>query len=170
MADNIRSLETTAFGCSPRPKEIGGGRWDVKSGTIFVQSSVFSELPNSAQLDAKPYGTWVMVSNAHLGEAEQKFTEGGWLLSAGAAIEASAFGCDSKVVERAVNRALQKATDDERGVLEITGVTLDQDSCLDYVSIFARARTIRTEPAPNPVGYEMNSTAPEIAGEKPLAV
>jgi hypothetical protein len=44
---------------------------------------------------------------------EQKITASGWLFSAGVLVEASAFGCDSKVVERAVNRALQKAADAE---------------------------------------------------------
>ena len=88
-----------------------------------------------------PYGSWMMISNADAAEAEQKFIEAGWFFSAGAAIEASAFGCDSNVLQRAVNRALQKAADDEVGSLEITGVTVDQDSCLDYVSIFARARS-----------------------------
>ena len=105
-----------------------------------------------------------MISNADTAEAEEKFIEEGWFFSAGAAIEASAFGCDSKVVERAVNRALQKATDDECDVLEITGVTLVQDSCLDYVSIFALARTIRRGPPLDLVGTEVASTASEIAG------
>ena len=161
MPDNIRNLKKVACGGSPRG--IGGGRWDVRPGTIFLQSSALSELPNSAQLDAKPYGTWVMVSHAHIAEAEQKFTEGGWLLSAGSAIEASAFGCDSNVLQRAVNRALQKAADAGRTVLEITGVTLDQDACLDYVSIFACAKTMRRGPTSGLVANEVASTAAEIA-------
>ena len=64
-------------------------------------------------------------------------------------IEASAFDCDSKVLERAVSRALQKAADDELDALEITRMTLQQNSGLDYVSIFARSRTIREEPQPS---------------------
>jgi hypothetical protein len=162
MPDNIQSPERVA--CGGGSTQPGGGISDVQPGTIFLHCSVFSELPNSVQLDAHPCGSWMMISNADTAEAEEKFIEEGWFFSAGAAIEASAFGCDSKVVERAVNRALQKATDDERGVLEITGVTLVQDSCLDYVSIFALARTIRRGPTPDLVGNEVGSTASEIAG------
>jgi hypothetical protein len=79
-------------------------------------------------------------------------------------IEASAFGCDSKVLERAVNRALQKAADDELDALEITGVTLQQGSGLDYVSIFARARTVRREPIVTPLSYGADSTTSQIEG------
>ena len=48
----------------------------------------------------------------------------------------------ARVLERAVNRVLQKAADDELDVLEITRVTLQANSGLDYVWIFARARTM----------------------------
>ena len=57
-----------------------------------------------------------------------------------------------------MNRALQKAADDELDALEITGVTLRQNSGLDYVSIFARARAVRREPILAPFGYGVNST------------
>jgi hypothetical protein len=59
---------------------------------------VFSELPNSVQLDAHPCGSWMMINNADTPEAEEKFIKEGWFFSAGAAIEASAFGCGSNVV------------------------------------------------------------------------
>ena len=50
MPNNIQTPERVA--CGGGSRELGAGRSDVKPGTIFVQSSVFSELPNSVQLDA----------------------------------------------------------------------------------------------------------------------
>jgi hypothetical protein len=89
-----------------------------------------------------------------LEDAEQELVEAGWHFSADGLIEASAFGCDSKVLERAVSRALQKAADDELDALEITRMTLQQNSGLDYVSIFARSRTIRRNPYWTPSAME----------------
>jgi len=149
MPEAIQGLARAAVGGSP-----GGGRSDVKPETVFIQAAVFSELPNSVRLDATPYGGWVMVSNAEFEEAEQELVEAGWHFSADGLIEASAFGCDSKVLERAVSRALQKAADDELDVLEITRMTLQQNSGLDYVSIFARSRTIRRNPYWTPSAME----------------
>jgi len=79
--------------------------------------------------------SWMMVSNVEREAVEQRSVAAGSLVSADAFVEASAFGCDGKVLERAINRALQKAADDELAALEITGVTLQQNSGLDYVSI-----------------------------------
>ncbi len=45
-----------------------------------------------------------------------------------------------------VNRALQKAADDELDALEITGVKLRKNSCLEYVAIFAGQGAVRREP------------------------
>jgi hypothetical protein len=86
----------------------------------------------------------------------QKLDDSGWLLSGDRSIEASAFRCDSKVMERALDRALQEA--EKRGVnaLEVIGVTLHQDCGLDYVSIFARGKTIRRERLLGPVDSGMN--------------
>ena len=86
------------------------------------------------------------MSNIESEAVEQELVGAGSLFSADAFIEASAFGCDSKVLDRAVNRALQKAADNELDVLEITGMTLQQNSELDYVSIFGRARTFAGSP------------------------
>ena len=92
------------------------------------------------------------------------------VLLCGHGIEASAFGCDSKVLERAVNRALQKAADAELDSLEITGVTVRQDSGLDYVSVFARATTIGRDLTPGPVGYGIDVAVPRIDDPETLAV
>jgi hypothetical protein len=61
---------------------------------------------------------------------------------------------------------LQKAADDELDAPEITGVTLRQNSGLDYVSIFARARTVRRVPMLAPLGYGVNSTTFRIEGRR----
>ena len=134
-----------------RPSEPTERRSDVEPGTIFIKSSLFATLSSSVRSEARPFGSWMLVSNVEREAVEQELVEAGTLVSADALIVASAFGCDSKVLERAVNRALQKAADDELDALEITGVTLRQNSGLDYVSIFARARTVRR-------GYGVNST------------
>ena len=54
-------------------------------------------------------------------------------------------------MERALDRALREA--EKRGVnaLEVRVVTPHQDSGLDYVSIFARGKTIRKERVLGPV-------------------
>ena len=164
MPDVMQGPNRAAFGGASEPAERGGSaRSDVKPGAMFVRSSVFSELPSCVRSDAKPYGSWMMMSNIESEAVEQELVGAGRLFSADAFIEASAFGCDSKVLDRAVNRALQKAADDELDVLEITGMTLQQNSELDYVSIFGRARTVRREPVLDPLGYGVNSTTSEIA-------
>lgn len=170
MPDDTRRFNQDAVEDPSRTAGSNRGRWDIKPGTVFVQSSAFAALADSARLEAKPHGSWVMVSNAKPEEAEQNLAESGWHFSGGTDIEASAFGCDSKVLERAVNRVLQKAADAELDSLEITGVTVRQDSGLDYASVLARATTIRRDLAPDPVGYGINSTVPRIADQETLAV
>jgi hypothetical protein len=80
----------------------------------ICRPSGLAHLPGSFKIEPTLNGTWVMVSNGEVeDDDEQKITASGWLFSAGVLVEASAFGCDSKVVERAVNQALQKAADAE---------------------------------------------------------
>jgi hypothetical protein len=110
------------------------------------------------------------VRNAGAEDDEQKITASDWLFSAGVLVEASAFGCDSKVLERAVNRALQKAADAELDSIEITGVTVRHDSGLDYASVVARARTIRRDLTGDPVEHGINSPAMRIEDQESLAV
>jgi len=143
MPDVLQNPGTAVLGHPSGPTER---RSEVEPGTIFVKSSSFSTLSRSVRSEAKPFGSWILVSNVDREAAEQELVEAGTLVTADSLIEASAFGCDSTVLERAVNRALQKAADDELDALEITGVTLRQDSGLDYVSIFARARTFAENP------------------------
>lgn len=150
MPYSIRIPEGSAFTLSTG--EPRGEKQEIKEGTIFVRSSMVSELPSSIQLEATPHESWTMVSGAKPEEAGQKLIEAGWLHSLGGSIKESAFGCDSEVLERAVNRALQKAADNDLDCVEITGVTRHQDSGLDYVSLFARARILHREPAPTSVG------------------
>lgn len=170
MPDDIRSFDEDAVEDPLGPTGSNRGRWGIKPGTVFVQSSAFAALTDSPRLEAKPHGSWFMVSNAELEEAEQKLAESGWYFSAGTDIEASAFGCDSKVLERAVNRALQKAADAELDSLEITGVTVRQDSGLDYASVLARATTIGRDLTPGPVGYGIDVAVPRIDDPETLAV
>jgi hypothetical protein len=101
---------------------------------------------------------------------EQKITASGWLFSAGVLVEASAFGCDSKVVDRAVNRALQKAADAELDSVEITGVTVRHDSGLDYASVLARVRTIQRDLTADPAERGIQSTTTQIEDQESLAV
>jgi hypothetical protein len=96
---------------------------------------------------------------------EQKITASGWLFSAGVLVEASAFGCDSKV-----NRALQKAADAELDSVEITGVTVRHDSGLDYASVLARVRTIQRDLTADPAERGIQSTTTQIEDQESLAV
>ena len=123
----------------------------------YLSNLRYLTLWSSVRSEARPFGSWMLVSNVER-EGRTGLVEAGTRVSADALIKASAFGCDGKVLERAVNRALQKAADDELDALEITGVTLRQNSGLDYVSIFARARAVRREPILAPFGYGVNST------------
>jgi len=168
MPDDIRSFNQDAVEDPLGPTGSSRARWGIKPGTVFVKSSAFAALAESARLEAKPHGSWVMVRNAEPEEEEQKLASSGWHFSAGTDIEASAFGCDSKVLERAVNRAFQKATDAELDSLEITGVTVRQDSGLDYVSVLARATTIRRDLTPDPVRDGINSAVPRIDDQETL--
>lgn len=170
MPGDIRSFDQDAVEDPLGPTGNNRGRWGIGPGTVFVQSSAFAALADSARLEAKPHGSWAMASNAEPEEAEQQLAESSWHSSAGRDIEASAFGCDSRVLERAVNRALQKAADAELDSLEITGVTVRQDSGLDYASVLARATTLPRDPTPDPVGYGINSTVPRIDDQETLAV
>jgi hypothetical protein len=84
-----------------------------------------------------------MAANADAEEIERELASLGRLfLPTDSVIEASAFGCDSSVLERALSRALQKAADQDITVVEIAGITVDQNSCLSDVSILARARDL----------------------------
>ena len=167
MPDYIRSSDSAAGKKAWGPTERDGGGWDVTAGTVFVRPSALAHLPGSFQIEPTLHGTWAMVSTAEAEDDEQKITASGRLFSAGVFVEASAFGCDSKVLERAVNRALQKAADAELDFLEITGVTVRHDSGLDYASVLARARTIRRGPHGGPADHGIHSTATQRGSRIP---
>ncbi len=150
MSYSIRMREGSAFALSTG--ECRSEKREIKEGTIFVRSSMISELPSSIQVEATSHESWTMVSGSNPEEVGSKLIEAGWMHSPGASIEESAFGCDSEVQERAVDRALQKAADKDFKCVEITGVTHYQDSGLNYVSLFARARILRREPVATFVG------------------
>ncbi len=124
----------------------GGGSAAVKKGTVFVQSSKFGELPESFGTEKQLDKSWLVITNA-AEEVEQEITESGCSLSAATSLEASAFGCDSKVLNRAFNRLLGKAQENALEFLEIVEISRHQDSGLDYVSILARGRRIQRKPA-----------------------
>ena len=92
MPDVLQSSERAAFGDPSGPTEPGGGRSDVEPGPIFVKSSLLAKLPSHVRSDARPYGSWMMVSNVEREAVEQELVEAGRLVSADAFIEASAFG------------------------------------------------------------------------------
>jgi hypothetical protein len=128
----------------------GAGSAAVKKGTILVQSSAFGELPESFGIEKEFDKSWLLIANA-AEEVEQQITKSGCSFSAATSIEASAFGCDSKVLNRAVNRVLEKAQKNALEFLEIVEISRHQDAGLDYVSILARGRRIQRELASEPI-------------------
>lgn len=150
MSYSIRMSEGSDF--APSTGEPRSEKREIKEGTIFVRSSMVSELPRSIQTEATCHESWTMVSGSNPEEVGQKLIEAGWMHSRGGSIKESAFGCDSQVLQRAVNRALQKAANNDLDCVEITGVTQHQNSGLNYVSLFARARILRREPVASLVG------------------
>jgi len=134
---------------------------DIKKGTVFVRPAL---LAGSSRLEAKVRGSWLVVTNALSEEVDQAFTDLGWSFSGDTPIEASAFGCDSKVLDRALDRTLQKAADNGVDILEIIEVTSHENSGLDYVSILACGRGIREASISDNVGFDVSSTALSTAG------
>jgi hypothetical protein len=130
----------------PEMDEASVGSAGVKNGAVFIQSSTFGELPESFGIEKEFDKSWLLITNA-AEEVEQEITESGCSLSAATSIEASAFGCDMKVLNRALNRVLEKAQANSLEFLEIVEISRHQDSGLEYVSILARARKIQREPA-----------------------
>jgi hypothetical protein len=100
----MQSPDRAVFRGTARPAEHGGGPSRVEPGTMFVKSSLLSTLASYLRSDAKPYGDWMMLTTVEREAVEQELVEAGSLVCLDAFIEASAFGCDSKVLERAVNR------------------------------------------------------------------
>jgi len=123
-----------------------------QEGDVFIRSWMIERMPRSVHLAETQYKSWVdesryefwLAANADAKEIERELASLGWLfLPTESVIEASAFGCDSSVLERALSRALQKAADQDITVVEIADITVDRGSCLSDASILARARDLQ---------------------------
>jgi hypothetical protein len=98
--ENARCFAKSWEGRSRTPIGTDRATLGSRTGTTFVKSSPFSTLSSSVRSEAKPFGSWILVSNVEREAAERELVEAGTLVSADSLIEASAFGCDSKVLER----------------------------------------------------------------------
>lgn len=110
-------------------------------------------MPRSVQLVETQYESWVdesryelwwVAANADAGEIEHELMTVGWLFfSTENVIEASAFGGDSSVSERALSRVLQKAADQDITAVEIADITTEQEPWMTCVSMSARPRELQ---------------------------
>jgi hypothetical protein len=163
MSDGRRSFTKNAFRESSEPAR-GAVEAHVGQGTVFVRPAEFVEPPYSMRLATEFHGTWLVITNAVAGGVEQEFMDSGRSLSAGVAMEASAFGCDSKVLDRAVRRLLETAAARSFDSVEITELRRHQDSGLDYVTILAVGRTVLREPPSEPVDRRVSSAVWQLEG------
>lgn len=158
MSDGSRSFAKNAFRESPEPAR-GSAEAHVGQGTVFVRPAAFVQPPYSLRLETEFHGSWLVITNAVAGGVEQKFMDSGRSLSPGVAMEASAFGCDSRVLDRAVRRLLENAAARSLDSVEITELRRHQESGLDYVTVFALGRTILPELPPEPVDRSVGPAA-----------
>ena len=163
MSDGSRSFAKNAFRESPVPAR-GSAEAHVGQGTVFVRPAAIVEPQYSMRLETEFHGTWLVMTNSVSGEVEQEFMDLGRSLSAGVAMEASAFGCDSRVLDRAVRRLLENAAARSLDSVEITELRRHQDSGLDYVTVFALGRTILPELPPQPVDRSVGPAALRLEG------
>ena len=149
-----------------------------QEGDVFIRSWMIERMPRSVQLAETQYKSWVdesryefwLAANADAKEIERELASLGWLfLPTESVIEASAFGCDSSVLERALSRALQKAADQDITVVEIADITVDRGSCLSDVSILARARDLQKAAIADRASVEVCLSSQEVQDES-LAV
>lgn len=95
----------------------------IGPGSFLIQSWVVCGLPKSVLLETQIFGHWQLVVTSSAREIEDQLAEAGWHCCAMApAIEASAFGCDDDVVNRALNRLVQ-VTNGDSNAIEITGIS-----------------------------------------------
>lgn len=144
------------------------GSGSVKEGTVFVGPAVAAEFADSIGLDTGFYGAWLALGSGAAREVEQEFMDRGRSFSVDVALEASAFGCDSKVLERAVRRLLENAAVNSLDSVEITELRRHEDSGLDYVTILGVGRKILPETSSEPpselVGQGAGSAAWQAEG------
>lgn len=115
----------------------------VNKGTVFVLPGAVRKLPNPVALESELLESWLLVPDDMAEEVKRGAQESSGLLPSEAPIEASAFGCDSNVIERAVRRTLEKAADQGFDLVEIIEMERREESGLDYVSILASALRIQ---------------------------
>lgn len=125
----------------------------VKKGDVFIRSWMIDRMPSAVQLEETQYESWVdesrydswwVATNADADKIEHELVPLGWLFfPTKNVIEASAFGCDSSVSERALSRVLQKAADQDITAVEIADMTVEQNSCITYVSMLALPRELQ---------------------------
>ncbi|HKV78746.1 MAG TPA: hypothetical protein VJP02_11420 [Candidatus Sulfotelmatobacter sp.] len=121
----------------------------VNKGTVFVLPGGVKKLPNNVALESELLESWLLVSDDMDEDVKRGARESTGLLPDEAPVEASAFGCDSNVVERAVRRVLKKAANQGFDLVEIIEIERREESGLDYVSILARPRRIQGDSASN---------------------
>jgi hypothetical protein len=163
MSDGSRSFENNAFRESSEPAP-GAVEAHVGQGTVFVRPAAFVQPPDSMRLETEFHGTWLVITNAVAGGVKQEFMDSDRSLSAGVAVEASAFGCDSKVLDRAVRRLLENAAARSLDSVEITDLRRHQDSGLDYVTILAVGRTVLPELPSEPADRSVGPAAFQLEG------
>ena len=156
---HVRSLARIAVG-GPSGRDAPATTWaGVGKGTVFIRPSAFGDLPESMRLETAWDTPWRVAIDVAAAAIEQELAKSGWLLSSAVLIEASAFGCDSKVLDRAIRRVLEHVEGKNFDSVEIMEIRRHEDSGLDYVSILARARRIRKERPSDTIGYGMSSPA-----------
>ena len=149
--DSPKSKRTAV---TPRAASCATKEWPtVKKGDVFIRSWMIDRMPRSAQLKETQYESWVdesryefwwVAANADADEIEHELLPLGWrFYLAENVIENCAFGCDSSVSERALSRVLQKAADQDITAVEIADITVEQDSCMTYVSMLALPRELQ---------------------------
>ena len=113
----------------------------VNHGTLFVRHGLRQDLSSMAPA-TEFLDSWWLVPDDLAAEVKRRAKESSRSLSLGTPIEADAFGCDSKVVDRAASRVLEKARDQAFDLVEIMEMERREESGVEYVSILARAARI----------------------------
>lgn len=134
----------------------GVGEAYVGRGTVFVRPAVLAEPSDSLQLDTDFHGSWLVVTNGVAKEVDRDLIDSE-RSPRNAVVQASAFGCDSKVLDRAVCRLLESAAENGLDSIEITDLSRRQDSGLEYVSIVGRCATTHGGPALGLLGQGVRS-------------
>jgi hypothetical protein len=113
----------------------------VNQGTVFVRHGLLQELSSMAPA-TEFLDSWWPVPDHLAAEVKRRAKESSRSLSLGTPIEADAFGCDSKVMDRAASRVLEKARDQAFDLVEIMEMERREESGVEYVSILSRAARI----------------------------